>query len=659
MSRRIIYASTLMTADNRLISFSEVDDAIALAIGAALNEFDPDINYDQDDTVYYDGFFYKASVNISASVTTPDLNTNWRPNLAFSYTSTASAATTTTLTFRASIIQRISGTTTHTFTLPVTSTLRLGHRYFFINDSTGAVTINSSGGNLVATLQAGERCYVDCILLTGTTAASWTPTVIGLALNGQNLGDTIQASTNKATPIDADRIGYWDSVADTLKHALWSDIKTTLKTYNDTLYDVIKSYQTIATAAGTTTLTATSPSETFFTGSTTQNCDMPVASTLYTGWQRRIVNNSSGLVTIRSSGGNTIGIMGASTEAKLICILASGTSAASWHIIYKGINVTSGKVASITNNLTFVGTDGVTSTFPSSNHSVARIDAAQAFSGTQTFNNYIQLSENGGILMHQTLSADGKFSIIAGEIGVLGESLAVSALVYRKGADSRWWKADSDSEATSGPVKLGIVCVAGNAGDECQIMLIGKIRGDALFPALTVDAPVYIGSSAGTIQATAPTSGFVRVVGYADTADSIYFNPDSYYEERGTWTPVLTFGGGSTGITYAVQTGYFNKSYRKILSNSTIVLTNKGSSTGQALVTGHPFASPSGSTYNTSYSVSELSGITFSGFFHAVFSGGNSFVTLKETTLAGVISTIDETDFTNSSVIVLSGHTYV
>lgn len=544
MARKIIYASTLMTSLNRLISTSEVTDMVDAAIIAALNTFDPLINYDQDDIVFYNGFFYEASVNIGASVTTPDLNTNWRPKLAFSYTSTASAATTTTLTFRASLTQRISGTTTHIFTLPVTSTLRLGHRYYFINDSTGAVTINSSGSNLIVTLQAGERCYIDCILLSGTTAASWSATTIGLPLNAQNLGDLIQGLTQKATPIDADRFGYWDSVADTAKYALGSDIKAWQKAYNDTLYDTIKNYQTIATAAGTTTLTATSPSETFFTGSTTQNCDMPVASTLYAGWQRKIVNNSTGLVTVRSSGANTIVILAAGTSATMICILASGTSAASWHAIYKGESVTSGKKLSATNTLEFTGTDGTSHALPSSNSTLARRDAAQDFTGTQTFNNYVQLSENGGVLSDQVLSADGKFCIESGFIGTLGETVAFAQLCYLKAADSKWWLADSDVKAQSGNVRLAFCCVAGVANDQVQMMKKGKIRADSLFPTLTVGAPAHVSSTAGSIVVNAPIVGISRIVGHANTTDELEVDISDEYEEMNTLSP--TDGSGAS-----------------------------------------------------------------------------------------------------------------
>jgi len=61
------------------------------------------------------------------------------------------------------------------------------------------------------------------------------------------------------------------------------------------------------------------------------------------------------------------------------------------------------------------------------------------------------------------------------------------------------------------------------------MLLIGNIRADAAFPALTVGAPVYIGTTAGDIQVAAPsgTTDIVRIVGYGNTADELYFCPEN------------------------------------------------------------------------------------------------------------------------------------
>jgi hypothetical protein len=63
--------------------------------------------------------------------------------------------------------------------LPVVTTLTLGHTFEIHNNSTGSLTINSSGSNLVGTIQANTTAVCTCILVTGTTAASWDFNVTG------------------------------------------------------------------------------------------------------------------------------------------------------------------------------------------------------------------------------------------------------------------------------------------------------------------------------------------------------------------------------------------------------------------------------------------------------------------------------------------------
>src|ERR1017187_5976606 len=76
----------------------------------------------------------------------------------------------------------------------------------------------------------------------------------------------------------------------------------------------IAGYTTTATAAATTTLLVGSNQNQYFTGSTTQILVMPVTSTLVLGQNWNIVNNSSGAVTINSSGGNAILVLPAASE---------------------------------------------------------------------------------------------------------------------------------------------------------------------------------------------------------------------------------------------------------------------------------------------------------------------------------------------------------
>jgi hypothetical protein len=94
-------------------------------------------------------------------------------NIREGYTTTATAAGTTTLTSSSNHYQRFTGSTTQTIVLPVTSTLATGVSYVIENTSTGNLTVNSSGGNLVITIIPGVTVQCMCIGITLTTAADW------------------------------------------------------------------------------------------------------------------------------------------------------------------------------------------------------------------------------------------------------------------------------------------------------------------------------------------------------------------------------------------------------------------------------------------------------------------------------------------------------
>jgi hypothetical protein len=115
----------------------------------------------------------------------------------------------------------------------------------------------------------------------------------------------------------------------------------------DTLSGAVDGYATTATAADTTTLTTASLYQQFFTGSTTQSVVMPVTSTLYVGQKWRIVNNSSGIVTVKTSDSTTIYAVPAGGDVIFTCILASGTTAASWDYKDYKVAASSGSMTSI------------------------------------------------------------------------------------------------------------------------------------------------------------------------------------------------------------------------------------------------------------------------------------------------------------------------
>lgn len=114
----------------------------------------------------------------------------------------------------------------------------------------------------------------------------------------------------------------------------------------------------------------------------------------------------------------------------------------------------------------------------------------------------------------------------------------------------------------------------------------------------------------------------------------------NWYEE-GTWTPVLRFGGGTTGITYTTQQGRYTRIGRTVTIRFEILLSNKGSSTGEADMTGLPF---------NAANLNAFSVYLYSGF-DATYKVGIAYLN------AGTISEIasyataafSDTQFTNTS----------
>lgn len=121
-----------------------------------------------------------------------------------------------------------------------------------------------------------------------------------------------------------------------------------------------------ATCTTMTTVTNASSTVTFVNG--------PASSYLYVP-----ATISAGTVTVEYSTNNGPKLPGWKTFAQYgVATSATGT-----------ITVASGKSAAVSNSLTLAGTDSTTMTFPGTNASVARIDAAQTFTGIQTFSSPI------------------------------------------------------------------------------------------------------------------------------------------------------------------------------------------------------------------------------------------------------------------------------
>jgi len=194
-----------------------------------------------------------------------------------------------------------------------------------------------------------------------------------------------------------------------------------------------------------------------------------------------------------------------------------------------------------------------------------------------------------------------------------------------------------------------------------------------------INTPLKIHRGANTIQVDGPfqvlgtsTSNFggqlsapSLTLGTGGTGGFINFPPtqipsagannlDDY--EEGTWTPALDFTAGSVGITYSARSGSYVKIGKLVHVGMRIQLTSKGSSVGLARILGLPFAVGGSQTemvatpsYWAAFSTSVAPTAYFAGTFMQITSivpGGNT-------------AHLGNTDFGNSSDLIMSGTYYV
>jgi hypothetical protein len=121
--------------------------------------------------------------------------------------------------------------------------------------------------------------------------------------------------------------------------------------------------------------------------------------------------------------------------------------------------------------------------------------------------------------------------------------------------------------------------------------------------------------------------------------------------EEGTFTPLLAFGGGSAGITYGQLNGVYVKTGKVVTVRWGVLLTNKGTDTGTAAITGLPFIVES-------LAYADATGATsFGGFSNLYESGMTSIADNGATTLrlvhfntTGEV-TANDGNFTNASYV--------
>lgn len=139
--------------------------------------------------------------------------------------------------------------------------------------------------------------------------------------------------------------------------------------------------------------------------------------------------------------------------------------------------------------------------------------------------------------------------------------------------------------------------------------------------------------------------------------------PANSWMSSGTFTPTITFGGGSTGITYTSREGYWELVGPFVHFNICIILSSKGSSTGNAAVGTLPFACAAASANHAAALPVRLTAMTAGVFDQMVMGlipGTATTIRLDKVAAgAGTVTQMTDADFTNTSSIMISGSYYV
>jgi hypothetical protein len=322
---------------------------------------------------------------------------------------------------------------------------------------------------------------------------------------------------------------------------------TTLSNVVLPVIDNIKlGYTTTATAAGTTTLTSASTNQQYFTGSTTQTVVLPVTSTLALGLSYLIVNNSTGVLTVQSSGGNTITLVPAGSTVTCTCILVTGTTAASWSFAFEGSsNIPYKQIPTITatvaTNILTLGLNPCALDFRSST-------ASSGATTTRNVTAAISMTVSNGSTLGTSSGALSRFAVLAIDNAGTVELAVVNANTY--GLLDERVLISTTAEGGTGTADSGTVIYSTTARTSVPFRVVGYVESTQATAGAYASSPSNIAGTSSSIS----TGTVLQVV--SKTKNDIFSSSSTSFTDITGLSVSITPTSASSKILVLVSSNY-------------------------------------------------------------------------------------------------------
>lgn len=280
------------------------------------------------------------------------------------------------------------------------------------------------------------------------------------------------------------------------------------------------------------------------------------------------------------------------------------------------LTIASAKVVTVNNSFTLAGTDGVTLTFPATNATIARTDAAQSFTGVQTFNSppvAVGSSITGLLAPNMNYTAPGT-----------GATVVTQAVQNNAVINAQNFGAKCDGSTNDATAIQAALTAAG---------LVGGGGGTVLLPTFGCTGSYVTGSTTLTIPPSVTLQGQGRTattIKYTGTSAAISVGVSGtqtfYHVVRDLRIDLKSAGTGAIGI---LMTQTFDDAYTNIDIQAAITTSNTGQTAiqldggtnfGTAVQLDNVSASGcflygmhfSGSSGTVSYTIAKMEGFFFS-----------------------------------------------